>query len=185
MDFQHLSFYGALYSSNSSCCRSRYNSLEEEPSSVLETLCRPDLSPMLQNKLFWMMGGAFFIKKILDLCVSLDATKNLCSVMNRHSSHCSSMSFTTFRCVHMDYLRKLVLRLRVPQNPVPTNTMLDCLDRLQFDIGISVCSLSCTESYLSNRTQCISIVRVLLNIFNLKFGVHKAAFRGHFIFSLC
>ena len=129
------------------------NSLEEQPSSVLETLCHPaDLSTMQQHKLFWMMGGGtFFIKKILDLYVSLDATKNLCSAINRHSSHCSSMSFTTSRCVHMDYiLRKLVLR--VPQNPVPTNTMLDCLDRLQFDIGISGSSLICIETYLSNRT---------------------------------
>ena len=49
------------------------------------------------------------MKKILDLSVSLDATKNLCSTINRHSSHCSSMSFTTFCCVHMDYLRNLVL----------------------------------------------------------------------------
>ena len=24
--------------------------------------------------------------------------------------------------------------LRVPQNPVPTDTMLDCLDHLQFDL---------------------------------------------------
>ena len=129
------------------------NSLEEEPSSVLETLCHPDLSTILmqQHKLFWMMGGgAFFINKMLDLCVSLDATKNLCSTINHHSSHCSSKSFTTFRCVHMDYSRKLVLR--VPQNPVPTNTMLDCLDRLQFDIGISGSSLNCIETYLSNRT---------------------------------
>ena len=31
--------------------------------------------------------GSFFIKKISDLCVSLDATKNLCSTINHHSSH--------------------------------------------------------------------------------------------------
>ena len=72
-------------------------------------------------------GGVFFVKKILDLSVSLDATKNLCSTINRHSSHCSSMSFTAFGCVHMGYLRKLVLR--VPQNSAPTNTILDSMLR--------------------------------------------------------
>ena len=53
--------------------------------------------------------GSFFIKKISDLRVSLDATENLCSTVNRHSSHCSS-SFTAFRRLDMDSLRKLVLR---------------------------------------------------------------------------
>ena len=36
---------------------------------------------------------SFFIKKISDLRVSLDATENFCSAINRLSSHCSS-SFT-------------------------------------------------------------------------------------------
>ncbi|CAH3042864.1 unnamed protein product [Porites evermanni] len=53
--------------------------------------------------------GSFFIKKISDLRVSLNATENLCSTVNRHSSHCSS-SFTAFRRLDMDSLRKLVLR---------------------------------------------------------------------------
>ena len=39
------------------------NSLEEEPSSVLETLCHPDLSLILQHKLFWMMGGHSLLRK--------------------------------------------------------------------------------------------------------------------------
>ena len=34
--------------------------------------------------------GLFFIRKILDVSVSLDATENLCSTVNCHSSHCSS-----------------------------------------------------------------------------------------------
>ena len=50
--------------------------------------------------------ASFFIKKISDLRVSLDATVNLCSVVNRHSSHCSS-SFTAFRRVNMDSLKNL------------------------------------------------------------------------------
>ena len=45
--------------------------------------------------------GSFFIKKISDLRVSLDATENLCSAVNSHSSYCSS-SFTAFRRVNMD-----------------------------------------------------------------------------------
>jgi len=53
--------------------------------------------------------GSFFIKKISDLGVSLDATENLCSTVHRHSSHCSS-SFTACRRVDMDSLRNLVLR---------------------------------------------------------------------------
>ena len=48
--------------------------------------------------------ASFFIKKISDLRVSLDATVNLCSVVNRHSSHCS-LSFTAFRRVNMDSLK--------------------------------------------------------------------------------
>ena len=50
--------------------------------------------------------ASFFIKKISDLRVSLDATVNLCSVVNRHSSHCSSF-FTAFRRVNMDSLNNL------------------------------------------------------------------------------
>ena len=76
--------------------------------------------------------GSFFIKKISDLRVSLDATENLCSTVNRHSSHCSS-SFTAFRRVDMDSLRKLVLRAPTKScllDPVPTNILKDCLDEL-------------------------------------------------------
>ena len=97
---------------------------------MLETLCHPDLTAMQQHILDdERKRGVFFVKKILnfDLSVSLDATKNLCSTINRHSSHCSSMSFTTFHCVHIGYLRKLVLR--VPQNPAPTNAILDSVLR--------------------------------------------------------
>ena len=76
--------------------------------------------------------------------------------------------------------------LRVRQNPVLTNIMLDCLDHLQFDIGIAGSSLNCIESYQSLTEPSVSlyIIRVLLNIFNLKFGVHKAAVHDHFIFSM-
>ena len=76
--------------------------------------------------------GSFFIKKISDLRVSLDATENLCSTVNRHSSHCSS-SFTAFRRVDMESLRKLVLRAPTKScllDPVPTNILKDCLDEL-------------------------------------------------------
>ena len=72
--------------------------------------------------------GSFFIKKISDLRVSLDATENLCSTVNRHSS-----SFTAFRRVDMDSLRKLVLRAPTKScllDPVPTNISKDCLDEL-------------------------------------------------------
>ena len=72
--------------------------------------------------------GSFFIKKISDLGVSLDANENLCSTVNRHSS-----SFTAFRCVDMDSLRKLVLRAPTKScllDPVPTNILKDCLDEL-------------------------------------------------------
>ena len=72
--------------------------------------------------------GSFFIKKISDLRVSLDATENLCSTVNRHSS-----SFTAFRRVDMDSLRKLVLRAPTKScllDPVPTNILKDCLDEL-------------------------------------------------------
>ena len=77
--------------------------------------------------------GSFFIKKISDLRVSLDATENLCSTVNRHSSHCSS-SFTAFRRVDMESLRKLVLRAPTKScllDPVPTNILKDCLDELR------------------------------------------------------
>lgn len=50
--------------------------------------------------------GSFFVKKISDLRVSLDAIPNSCSTISRHSSQCSS-SFTAFHRVDMDYLRKL------------------------------------------------------------------------------
>ena len=76
--------------------------------------------------------GSFFIKKISDLRVSLDATEKLCSTVNRHSSHCSS-SFTAFRCVDIDSLRKLVLRAPTKScllDPAPTNILKDCLDEL-------------------------------------------------------
>ena len=76
--------------------------------------------------------GSFFIKKISYLRVSLDATENLCSTVNRHSSHCSS-SFTAFRRVDMDSLRKRVLRAPTKScllDPVPTNILKDCLDEL-------------------------------------------------------
>ena len=68
--------------------------------------------------------GSFFINKILDLRVSLDATEN--------SSHCSSF-FTAFRRVDMDSLRKLVLRAPTEScllDLVPTNILKDCLDKL-------------------------------------------------------
>ena len=71
-----------------------------------------------------------FVKKISDLRVSLDASENLCSTVNRHSSHCSS-SFTAFRRVDMDSLRKLVLRAPTKScllDPLPTNFLKDCLD---------------------------------------------------------
>lgn len=76
--------------------------------------------------------GSFFIKKILDLRVSLDATEKSCGTINRHSSHCSS-SFTAFRRVDMDYLRKLVLRVPSKScllDSVPTNITKDCLNEL-------------------------------------------------------
>ena len=72
--------------------------------------------------------GSFFIKKISDLRVSLDATENLCSTVNRHSS-----SFTAFRRVEMDSLRNLGLRARTKScllDPVPTNILKDCLEEL-------------------------------------------------------
>ena len=47
------------------------NSLEEEPSSVLETLCHPDRTTMQQQILDDGSGGVFFIKKILDLLLAL------------------------------------------------------------------------------------------------------------------
>ena len=71
-------------------------------------------------------------KKILDLRVSLDATENSCGTINRHSSHCSS-SYTAFRRVDMDYLRKLVLRVPSKScllDSVPTNITKDCLNEL-------------------------------------------------------
>lgn len=49
-----------------------------------------------------------------------------------YSSYCS-MSFTAFRRVDMDCLRKLVLRAPTKScllDPVPTNIMKDCLDEL-------------------------------------------------------
>ena len=76
--------------------------------------------------------GSFFVKKILDLHVNLDATENSRSNINHHSSHCSS-SFIAFRHVDMDYLRKLVLRAPTKScllDPVPTNIMKDCLNEL-------------------------------------------------------
>ena len=88
----------------------------------------------INKTLYWSVGiihdklalaydmGSFFIKKILDL--------QLFIVM--YSSYCS-MSFTTFRRVDMDYLRKLVLRAPTKScllDPVPTNIMKDCLDEL-------------------------------------------------------
>ena len=76
--------------------------------------------------------GSFFMKKIWDLRVSLDATENLCSTVNHYSSHCSP-SFTAFRRVDMDSLRKLVLRAPTKScllDPVPTNILKDCLDEL-------------------------------------------------------
>ena len=76
--------------------------------------------------------GSFFIKKISDLCVSLDATEKLCSTVNHHSSHCSS-SFTAFRRVDMDSLRKLVLRAPTKScllDPAPTIILKVCLDDL-------------------------------------------------------
>ena len=68
---------------------------------------------------------------MLDLCVSLDATENSCSTINHHY-YCSS-SFTVFCGVEMDYLRKLVLRAPTKScflDPVPVNTMKDCLPKL-------------------------------------------------------
>ena len=76
--------------------------------------------------------GSFFIKKISDLRVSLDATENSCSTINRYSSQCF-VSFTAFHRVDMDYIRKLVLRAPTKScvlDPVPTNIMKDCLDEL-------------------------------------------------------
>ena len=84
--------------------------------------------------------GSFFIKKISDLRVSLDATENLCSTVNRHSSHCSS-SFTAFRRVDMDSLRKLVLRAPTKScllDPVPTNILKDCLDGLLLILSTTI-----------------------------------------------
>ena len=63
--------------------------------------------------------GSFFIRKISDL-------------LTHSSSHCSS-SFTAFRRVDMDSLRKLVLRAPTKScllDPVPTNILKDCLDEL-------------------------------------------------------
>lgn len=58
------------------------------------------------------------------------------------------------------------------------------LDRLQFDFGISGSALNWFESYLSNRTQRISIDGVLSNTFNLKFGVPQGSCLGPLLFSL-
>ena len=76
--------------------------------------------------------GSFFVKKISDLCASLDAAANSCNTISHHSSQFSS-SFTVFHRVDMDYLRKLVLRTPTKScllDPVPTNIMKDCLDEL-------------------------------------------------------
>ena len=58
------------------------------------------------------------------------------------------------------------------------------LDRLQFDFVISGSALNCIESYLSNRTQRISMDEVLSNIFNLKTGVQQGSCVGPLLFSL-
>ena len=58
------------------------------------------------------------------------------------------------------------------------------LDRFQFDFGISGSALSWIESYLSNRTQHISIKWVLSSNFNLKFGVPQGSCLGPLLFSL-
>ena len=89
--------------------------------------------PLHNVKLALVNGmGSFFIKKILDLRVNLDANENSCSTINCRSSHCSS-SFTAFRRVDMNYLRKLVLRAPTKScllDPVPPNIMKDCIDEL-------------------------------------------------------
>jgi len=55
---------------------------------------------------------------------------------------------------------------------------------LQFDFEISGSALNWFESYLSNRTQRISIDGVLSNTFNLKFGVPQGSCLGPLLFSL-
>ena len=58
------------------------------------------------------------------------------------------------------------------------------LDRLQSDFGISGSALNWIESFLSNRTQRIYIEGVLLNNFNLKFGVPQRSCLGPLLFCL-
>ena len=62
--------------------------------------------------------GSFFIKKTSDLRVSLDATENLCSTVNRHSSHCSS-SFTPYKkfrpISNLSFVSKLAERVAADQ----------------------------------------------------------------------
>jgi len=58
------------------------------------------------------------------------------------------------------------------------------LDRLQFDFGISDSALNWIESYLSNRTQRISMDGVLSNIFNLKSGIPQGSCLGPLLFFL-
>ena len=91
--------------------------------------------------------GSFFIKKISDLRVSLDATEKLCSTVNRHSSHCSS-SFTAFRRVDMDSLRKLVLR--APTKYCLLDAKLELIDTFFYknifckNIGAEMCKILST-----------------------------------------
>ena len=85
--------------------------------------------------------GSFFIKKISDLRVSLDPTENLCSTVNRHSSHFSS-SFTAFRSFDMDSFMKLLLGAPTKPcalDPVPTNILKDCgLDKLLLTLSTTI-----------------------------------------------
>ena len=77
-------------------------------------------------------GRSLLLEKISDLRGSLDATKNLCSTVNCHSSHCSYVLYC-FALLYMDSLRKLVLRAPTKScllDPVRTNILKDCLDEL-------------------------------------------------------
>ena len=99
---------------------------------LLNQSAQPPFPPHSDNLALANDMGSFFVKKILDLRVNLDATENSRSNINHHSSHCFS-SFTAFRRVDMDYLRKFVLRAPTKScllDPVPTNIMKDCLDEL-------------------------------------------------------
>lgn len=141
---------------------------------------------LLRNKAVFLMNKSCceFYKDFISN-ISGDLFPSLQSAYRQHDSTESALlkvkNDILMNMEDQHVMLLVLLHLSATFDTVDHRILLDCL---QFDFGISGSAPNWFESFLSNRTQRISIDGILSNIFNHKFGVPQGSCLRPLLFSL-